>query len=283
MPPDFARDPYFADLFQPPTLAQGIQDGYNNFYRQQFQQLQNERTGMMNEQMKQQLEIQRTMQEMMQQNPNDPVAAMKAAAIASGNPQAIMQIEREQRMQEQFDYQAKSKILNQLIEAGRENEAKDFYQHHLSDKHQLPDEFFKKKPQGMFAPDGTWVDKNKLEEGMRFDRPQREKEPKERIFTWYKADGTSDRFDRNDPEDEARRVREGYTSASPPINIKDIMMLRTLMPQGNFPQMEPPPAGGNFPPPPAGGNFPPPPAGGNFPPIPPGASPKPGVTPRRGN
>jgi hypothetical protein len=277
MPPDFARDPYFADLFQAPSLAQGVNQGYNDFYRQQFQQLQNERTGMMNQQMQQQLDIQKTMQEMMQQNPNDPVAAMKAAAVASGNPQAIMQIEREQRMQDQFQVNNDMKIFNDLKQAGHTEQARDFYQQRLEGRFgQQPDEFFKGKPNIMFAPDGTVVDKNSLEPGMRFDRPQREKEPKLDRRRMYKADGSSRYVDLNDPVDVQRAEQEQYTSASSPINRQSIELLERF---GILPPSSPAsmPTSTSMQTPPVGGNFPPPPAGGNFPILPPG------VKPKRGN
>lgn len=228
--PDFSRMPYFADLFGAPQLADQINNSYMNEARLQSQLIQNERFGTMNEQMRQQIEAQKVMAEALRSNPEDPMGALKAAAMASGDPRALINIQNQERQEKRFDLQSKEQQFKRLVESGASLEAEDFYRQHLEPYYgQGSADIFKRKPNlRIDGGSGEVYDANDLQVGQRFERRE-PRSQRDRLKIMYTPDGQTRFVDMDDPRARAEAEAGGWKASSPKeMSPTDLIILNAM-------------------------------------------------------
>lgn len=227
--PDFRREPYFADLFAPPQMAQNVMNSFQNFENFQARQLQNEQLGLFNQIREQEIAMQAALADALQNNPENPTEALKMAAMASGDGRTLMQAMNQERQDSRLQLQNDFRILNELKATGNTVQAEDFYRQRLEKQFgPQPPEFFKRPPKLQIDGFGRVYDANSLQVGDVIpQKPDKDRAPRP-VNVWYDSQGNPVDVDTSNRAEVQQALSQGFTPQKPLNPLDQIFMNQML-------------------------------------------------------
>lgn len=170
---NYASDPYYADLFKAPTLADQVFQSFNDFQTYQNKAITTQQNELENAQLQRKLDTRSKVADAMQsgelsgQNVN---AALEQAALESGDVETYLTLQKQKDVDEKNSETEKWKRFQYLKEASP-SLAIQFYNENLASKFGMIDP--SQIQPDIQVIDGMVYDKNALKPGMRVAPPSK--------------------------------------------------------------------------------------------------------------